>query len=466
MNKINPLLYITDRDPFDEVALDSSKWFKTETMELNFGDYVGRPGDALILRTSTLNYLFGNGWYVDAVLGTKTGGKWKSVTSGTVGQDGWSNGNNNATSDSNATSHQTSSGGSTTSGYSASQSQGNNSSSSTSEGTGISTSDPGGTYEDKDGNIKTANPFTKTDSNTNTNGSGASSSSGSSNSGSTSDSHSSSTGGSTSHGFSNGNSHADSHSDSTTKTTQQGPPYWYAYTKLRLKRRRLQSELVLKDMINEFTKAYNEGRTINDERYDELVNLYALMLSNTEDEIGGWTLDPNDFRPLIDQILDACKDAIENFRGKVEDIPDDWMQSRIDEINRKFDALLEKARSDLITQGMYNGTVWPTTESGIERDRQLALNGLKDDMVLTKIDAYGKIAGLTADIGGKVIGAATRLCALQTEALKPTEMRNTVFKWMLDFMERREDDYPDLGQLAGISSQLGYGDGATVGAVR
>jgi hypothetical protein len=52
----------------------------------------------------------------------------------------------------------------------------------------------------------------------------------------------------------------------------------------------------------------------------------------------------------------------------------------------------------------------------------------------------------------------------QKRILVPTEIRNTVFKWMLDFMERREDDYPGLDQLAGISEKLGFSDGATGGA--
>ena len=41
--KINPLLYITDRDPVDEVAMDTHSWFKTETIVLSFGESIGKP---------------------------------------------------------------------------------------------------------------------------------------------------------------------------------------------------------------------------------------------------------------------------------------------------------------------------------------------------------------------------------------------------------------------------------------
>jgi hypothetical protein len=49
-----------------------------------------------------------------------------------------------------------------------------------------------------------------------------------------------------------------------------------------LKRRKIQSEKVLTDMIAEFTAAYNEGRSINDQRYDEIVLIFNACLDQTE----------------------------------------------------------------------------------------------------------------------------------------------------------------------------------------
>lgn len=227
----------------------------------------------------------------------------------------------------------------------------------------------------------------------------------------------------------------------------------------------MQTELVLKDMIAQFTRAYNEGRQINDERYDELVALYALMLSRTEDEANAFAgLNVDDFKPLAKLVTDEIKKAIEEYKSAVGNLPEDWMQSRIDEINRKFDALLAEAKSKMVSAGTYNSTVWPTTASGIERDRQIALNDLKDEMVTTKVDVYGKIASMTADVGKNLLDCEIKILEMQNKMmLGPTEMRNQVFKWMLDFMERREDDYPGLESIAQIAERLGYSDGATGG---
>jgi hypothetical protein len=223
----------------------------------------------------------------------------------------------------------------------------------------------------------------------------------------------------------------------------------------------MQSEAVLKDMIASFTKAYNEGRQINDERYDELVSLYAIMLARTEEEANALArFSPDDFKDLAKMLTDAIKAAMERFAKSVENLPDNWMQSRIDEINRKFDALIGTTKAKMVTEGTFNSTVWPTTMSGIERERQYALNNLKDDMVTLRVEVYGKIASMTADVGQKLLDCEIRIIeAQQKQLLGPTEVRNTVFKWMLDFMERRDDDYPGLDQLVTVADRLGYADG-------
>jgi hypothetical protein len=116
----------------------------------------------------------------------------------------------------------------------------------------------------------------------------------------------------------------------------------------------------------------------------------------------------------------------------------------------------------MVDAGTYNSTVWPTTAAGIERNRQDALNALKDDMVTLKVDVMGRIATMTADVGQKLLDCGIRIIeARQKLLIGPIELYNTVVKWMLDFMERRDDDYPSLESLVTVADKLGYADGAT-----
>jgi hypothetical protein len=405
LEPINPLLYISPHDPLPEEVKEVAKWFKTETVELNFGEYVGRPDANITAHREMLTWYFSQGWYVDAVLSSHEGGVWQSVARATSSQNGSSVSNSDSHSESRASS----------------------------QGTGTT---------------KATDTFTNTDGTTVVLGTGTSSASQGSNSGSA-----------------HASGAAQSSGTAQSVSEQDGGPYWYAYQRIRLKRRKMQSEAVLQDMIASFTRAYNEGREVNNARYDELVALYALMLSRTESEANSLSFTPDDFKPLADAVLGAVKEALEKYRGAVGDLPDDWMKSRVDEINRRFDALVGQAKEKMVSEGTYNSTVWPTTVAGIERERAYALNDLKDEMVTAKIDAYGKIATITGDIGNRLLDCETRIIEAQHKMLLgPTEIRNTVFKWMLDFMERRDDGYPGLDQLVTIADRLGYGDGASAGA--
>lgn len=379
LQPISPWEYITKRDPLPESVLNVSAWYKTETLELTFGEYVGRPNEFVDLHKSDLIYYLGNGWYVDEVLSRGSDGRWFATAVASAQNNGNASSNSFAYSQANSES---------------SEASGNNPARNYSEGNSSS------------------------EARSSTNGIGSS--------------------------FSE----------------NSGGPFWAAWSKIRLKRRRMQSEAVLKDMIASFTKAYNEGREINNERYYELISLYAIMLSRTENEANNLSFTVEDFKPLADMIVKAVKDALEKFSGAVENIPKDWMQSRIDDINAKYDALVGEAKSKMVTNGTYNSTVWPTTLAGIEKQRAYALNNLKDEMVTVKIDAYGKIATITADIGKRLLDCEIAVIEAQNKMLLgPTEIRNTVFKWMLDFMERREDSYPGLDQIVTVADKLGYADG-------
>lgn len=447
LEKMNVESLITQRIPAIEETLSSTSWFKNEEMVLDFGEYVGRPNENALLHTSLITYFLANGWKIKEVRNRFADGLWESQAE--------SNGTNGVVAHSSTEAE--------------------------SEASGETISNSG------DGNVD-GNPVVRAESETSSWGE------------SSSKGESSSTG--SYHNIS----------------TSGGAPYWCAYQTVVLTRRKMQSELVLNDMIKSFTKAYNEGRTVNNARYDELVALYSLMLSHTEDEANRIPLDslkPDDLLALGEELASSFSDAngikleeirpiydaaLENIRAAITalkdavTIPENWLKSREDDINRKFDNEKNKINSTMIANGTFASSAWANIVSGVERDRHYALNNLADAMVTLKVDTYGKIATLTADSEGKLLDAVAKLVNIETsladlkvriadirarlmesaariiEALQKnqiglTELRNTVLKWMFDFMERREDDYPGLEQLATIADRLGYSDGAVGGSI-
>ena len=109
---------------------------------------------------------------------------------------------------------------------------------------------------------------------------------------------------------------SDSSNESSTVETD-GQIWQHAY---RLKRRRLQSDLALQDMITELTDAYNEGRSINDQRYDEIVTIYNVMLDQTEDEMIDLASKYTTFETLIEAILGQLPTDFASFETSMETI--------------------------------------------------------------------------------------------------------------------------------------------------
>ena len=325
--------------PTPQAAMQVSRWFATETMEVEVGDTVGRPAQEVKLSRDVVTYLLANGWYITDYMASAEGGEWTSTATATAQTT------NSAISNTHSRATNTPQGNKEINHYTLAEGAGGTDNGMKSSHTTVVPTPSVGTVD--------------------------------------------------------GNADASSQGTSFTSSTNGGAPYWYSCFKVRLQRRRIQAEQVLQDMVESFTDAYNEGRQVNSDRYDEIVSLYALMLARTESEANNVfsALSPDDFKPLAEMVVDAVREALENYRNALGDLPEDWMASRTQEINDRYDALLSEAQSKMITAGTYNSTVWPTTASGIERDRQKALNDLKDEMVTLKVDVYGKIASITADIG-------------------------------------------------------------------
>ncbi len=236
--------------------------------------------------------------------------------------------------------------------------------------------------------------------------------------------------------------------------------YWTIFS---MKRRKLQSERVLQDMIREFTEAYNEGRMLNDQRYDEIVALYNVMLDRSENEANALTSIYTNYDDVIDRIITGLPQNADDYAAKIDGLLDGYGASMRDEINIRFDNELAKARQDLVSKGLFNATVWTTSSSGIELLRSRALAELEDKIVERKLASAGDVQRIKMEISNRLEQAAYRLMeAKRNRAFGASEFRNAILTAMLNFMERRTDEYPGLGDLAGIVSQMGYAEGGSV----
>jgi len=228
-----------------------------------------------------------------------------------------------------------------------------------------------------------------------------------------------------------------------------------------LSRRKLQSELVLQDMVTDFTKSYNEGRDINDQRYDEIVAIWNVALDKTEDEINALGTDSDSYDLIIQGILDQMPTDLSDFEDDLDGIMDDYGDSRRTAINVRFDAELASASQSLIDSGLKTTVLWTTQSAGIEREREQALTDFEDTYIEREVAIALALMKARTDIRVALLAANDRWMKFrQDNKFTPLQLRNRTLELMLAFMERRTDSYPGLENLSGMAMQLGYSDGA------
>lgn len=230
-----------------------------------------------------------------------------------------------------------------------------------------------------------------------------------------------------------------------------------------MRRRKMQSERVLKSMLEDFTKAYNEGRDINDKRYEDIVSLYDIMLSRSETELTAVENSASGYESLIDDVISYLPSDWSAHNAEERALVAAYGVSQRARINLQFDNELAKARQAIVSRGLYNSTVWVTTSSGIERNRAQGLNDFEDKIIERQLSSLDRLARLKNEMRSKLESAAHRMMEQRrTGAFGATELRNRVLGAMLSFMERRTDEYPGLNNLSELAAKLGYNEGGTV----
>lgn len=248
----------------------------------------------------------------------------------------------------------------------------------------------------------------------------------------------------------------DSETDSTETITVDGVSTDITTTTWKLTRQALKPEAAIKDLASDFIEAYNEGRTLNDDRYDDIVTLYSALIDKTEDELDDIEDDDSIYKDLVDVIIDGMDADYTAHETTVDGLFNDYGTAQRAEVDRKFDAKSSAQEADLIRRGLRNTTTWNAVDAGIERERAIADNELEDSILERKQKHEDRLYTLRVDLDKGILAARDRLQSqIQDQDVQRLDMRNRIMQALMNFMERRTDSYPDLGALNQLVTQLG-----------
>ena len=229
-----------------------------------------------------------------------------------------------------------------------------------------------------------------------------------------------------------------------------------------LRRTEVKSQEILQDLIQDYISAYNEGRDLNDQRYDELVSIYQAIVADSQVQQDVLLADDTVYDGLIEVIITALGTDHTAYETDVDGDLALWNTSLTTRINLRFDNKLTSMQQSLVDRGMNNTTVWTSVATGIERERELALSDLADKKLVQELDLKHKVQDNLNNMRGRVLSARDRLrTTIHSGSDTRMASRNALITAMASFIERRTDSYPDLGQVGQLAAQLGTGSGNT-----
>lgn len=247
-------------------------------------------------------------------------------------------------------------------------------------------------------------------------------------------------------------------------TTGQGVPATPGSTYIRvdLERRVLKSEKTLNALIASYTKAYNEGRSLNDQRYDDIIALYKVTLDKTEDELIAINTDNSTYKSLIEPIIAKIETDCNTFTTQSTGLYNSFGSGQLARINQAFTNKLSAARQDLIDRGMYSTTLWSTVSAGIEREKALAISDFEDKKLTQKITLEQAQLSARNSMRDRMLAAYERLrVKLESSTDKNLTVRNSIMTALMNFMERRNDDYPNMDSIARLVSNIGVANSSS-----
>jgi hypothetical protein len=169
------------------------------------------------------------------------------------------------------------------------------------------------------------------------------------------------------------------------------------------------------------------------------------MLARSEGELNRLSGEVDEFKARMAGVMDAVSKAMESLAPSgSKDAVDEALEYQRRTINEKFDALVASEKNRLIASG-FNTSRWPVIVAGIERERGIALLAVSDKSLGWKRD----MASAVASVAGPLEAAAKAMWEVGTDGIvKPTNMRNEVLKWMLDYAERHNTTRAKLEDIA------------------
>lgn len=213
-------------------------------------------------------------------------------------------------------------------------------------------------------------------------------------------------------------------------------------------------------LLNTMVFSFNEGRGLNQTRYEDLVSNLQSLLSNNQADITSFmateVMNSAGYVTLMLSTLDSLDSEYTTHAAAATAFLTGLGTTELARINEKYDNLLTSQSALLVNRGFYSSALSAQVAVQVERERNEAIAELNDRLNREKFENQHRLYEQQFRMRLENLRVRQSTGAFRYELIKyQLDQRSNLALALFGLVERREDDYPGVGDLAATVASMG-----------
>jgi hypothetical protein len=213
-------------------------------------------------------------------------------------------------------------------------------------------------------------------------------------------------------------------------------------------------------LLNTMVFSFNEGRELNQTRYDDLLTNLQLLLSNNQADVTSFlntaVTNSTGYVTLLVSGLDALETDHTSHAATATAFLTGLGTTELARINERYDNLLTSQSQLLSNRGFYSSVVATQVAAQVERERNEAIAELNDRLNREKFENQHRLYEQLTKVRLESMRVREGAGKFHSELIRyQLDQRSNLALALYGLVERREDDYPGVGDLAATVASMG-----------
>lgn len=213
-------------------------------------------------------------------------------------------------------------------------------------------------------------------------------------------------------------------------------------------------------LLNTQVFSFNEGRQLNQTRYEDLVTNTQLLLSTNQTDVTDFlansVTNSTGYLTLMVADLDDLPDEYDTHVSTATAFLTSLGVTELARINEKYDDLLTSQAQGLTNRGFYSSALSSQVVLQVERERTQAIIELQDRLAREKWENQHRLYEQQFKMRMETLRVRQSTGTFHSELIRyQLDQRSNLALALYGLVERREDDYPGVGDLVATVSALG-----------